>query len=101
MAGIQTIRRACMLKLNKAITGACLVIGSSLAAAAADPADVALVIKSVQQAYPKLGALCPGGPAVVRNAVSEAVSGLGASLKNDKKAAAEAAVQRILAGCPY
>lgn len=90
-----------MLKLSKMAVGVCLAVAGSLAMAAADSADVAQVIKGVQQGYPKLGVLCPGGAALVRNAVDEAMVSQSGSLKGDKKATAEAAVQRILAGCPY
>lgn len=90
-----------MLKMNKTITGVCLGIASSLATATADPADVAQVIKGVQQAYPKLGVLCRGGQTQVQSAVNETIGNVSGLLKKDKKAAAEVAVQRILAGCPY
>ena len=90
-----------MLNLNKVAIGVCMVATVSLATASADPADVALVIKGVQEAYPKLSALCGGGPKLLQSAVNEVMGGVSSSLKKDKKATAEAAAQRILAGCPY
>ncbi|MBY0466849.1 MAG: hypothetical protein K2W33_18080 [Burkholderiales bacterium] len=90
-----------MLKLSKVAIGVCMVATVSLATASADPTDVALVVKGVQQAYPKLRALCSGGQTLVQSAVNEVMGSVSASLKKDKQAAAEAATQRILAGCPY
>ncbi len=92
-----------MVTLSKwAVMG---MVGLATAAAWAQTPQVAndanLIVKAVQQAYPKLGVLCTGGADAVRNAVTEALPEVGKQLKTNTKTAAEAAQKRILAGCPY
>lgn len=92
-----------MVTLSKwAMVGTLVVAGcSAWAQTPASTNDVNLIVKSVQQAYPKLSVLCTGGAEAVRNAVTEAMPSVSKQLKTDAKAAANAAQQRILAGCPY